>query len=117
MIDLGSVASLRSRNHHLPLSFRCQPAVRLCATGSPGEPGSAVALGVTHAAKEPNMNKNIVLVVALALVGCSATFDMSLMPRDSGATYSGWLHGKGDGTGSAAARRLLSALRCLARAD
>lgn len=48
------------------------------------------------------MRKILPLTVAVALVsGCSATFDMSVMPRDSGKLYSGWLYGKGDGTGKA----------------
>lgn len=48
------------------------------------------------------MKRITLLVLSSILVsGCSATFDMSVMPRDSGKSYSGWLYGKGDGTGNA----------------
>lgn len=42
-----------------------------------------------------------VIPIAISVSGCSATFDMQVMPRDSGKMYSGWLYGAGNGTGSA----------------
>ena len=33
--------------------------------------------------------RNLILILALALSGCASTYQLTLMPRDSGKTYSG----------------------------
>ena len=41
----------------------------------------------------------ILLVTALALAGCASTYNLTVMPRDSGKLYSGVAEGSGSGEG------------------
>ena len=45
------------------------------------------------------MRHALVAVAALALSGCATTYQMTLMPRDSGKTYTGLLEEAGSGEG------------------
>jgi len=40
------------------------------------------------------------VVLILLLTGCAATMNLTMMPRDSGASYRGELHGDGSGSGT-----------------
>jgi len=41
----------------------------------------------------------LITVIALALSGCASTYQLTLMPRDSGKTYAGTMDGLGAGQG------------------
>jgi hypothetical protein len=43
--------------------------------------------------------RHLLLVAALALAGCASTYDLTLMPRDSGKLYSGVATDSGSGEG------------------
>ena len=45
------------------------------------------------------MRHALLAVAALALSGCATTYQMTLMPRDSGKTYTGLLEEAGSGEG------------------
>jgi hypothetical protein len=41
-----------------------------------------------------------IAIAALALTGCAATYNMTVMPRDSGQRYAGVIHDEGRGEGA-----------------
>lgn len=45
------------------------------------------------------MRNLAILAAALALTGCASTYQLSLMPRDSGKMYEGLVHDNGRGEG------------------
>jgi hypothetical protein len=43
--------------------------------------------------------RHLVLIAALALAGCASTYDLTVMPRDSGKLYTGIAEDTGNGEG------------------
>jgi hypothetical protein len=48
------------------------------------------------------MKRTVLIAAALALQGCAATYDLTLMPRDSGKTYAGTVVDDASGEGRVA---------------